>query len=131
MKEVNKLPNLYNNTNSQTVNKPFADDPRKRLSIANAGVIGKLDNKVQKKNSFSNRDYDDTPTGRINNKHYTLIESKKSQIIGQIASKSRAGNSVGGARKTNQDSFLSLSNILGLEEFHIFAVFDGHGKISL
>jgi serine/threonine protein phosphatase PrpC len=45
-----------------------------------------------------------------------------------LASKSRAGNSPGGARKTNQDSFISITNILGLDEFHIFGVFDGHGN---
>lgn len=49
-------------------------------------------------------------------------------MISQIAFKSRAGNSPGGARKTNQDSFLSKTSILGLDEFSIFAVFDGHGQ---
>ena len=60
-----------------------------------------------------------------------MFKEKKqlaSNIIAQIAYKSRAGNSPGGARKTNQDSFLSATNILGLEDFSIFAVFDGHGK---
>ena len=57
-----------------------------------------------------------------------LVSELSSNIIAQIAYKSRAGNSPGGARKTNQDSFLSVTNILGLEDFSIFAVFDGHGK---
>ena len=116
LKDSTKLPNLYGNQNI---------DPKKRLSVTNTQNTNSIVNKLslsQNKNIYSNREpspFDD------------MFKEKKqlsSNIIAQIAYKSRAGNSPGGARKTNQDSFLSVTNILGLEDFSIFAVFDGHGK---
>ncbi len=41
--------------------------------------------------------------------------------------RSRAGNQVDGSRKTNQDSYLESTNILNIEDFCVFGVYDGHG----
>jgi len=61
---------------------------------------------------------------------FNKVEKKfTNHVVGTIGFKSRAGNAPGGARKTNQDSYLSATNILGLDDFSIFAVFDGHGII--
>jgi serine/threonine protein phosphatase PrpC len=60
--------------------------------------------------------------------YQTDAKKLTSSYIAQIGFKTRAGNAPGGARKTNQDSYLIATNILGLDEFSIFAVFDGHGK---
>jgi hypothetical protein len=79
-------------------------------------------------NSFSNRDNSPFSDNDGFNKSLEKKFSSGSTILGQICAKSRAGNSPGGARKTNQDSYLSITNVCGLEEFSIFAVFDGHGK---
>ena len=40
---------------------------------------------------------------------------------------SRPGNEKSGMSKTNQDSFISKTNIKGLNNFNIFGVLDGHG----
>lgn len=32
-----------------------------------------------------------------------------------------------GNRKTNQDNFIAKTNLLSLDDYHIFGVFDGHG----
>ena len=53
--------------------------------------------------------------------------NKVSNIIKLYSVKSRAGMTYDGIRKTNQDNFITNINILNLDEFHIFGVFDGHG----
>jgi len=53
---------------------------------------------------------------------------ERSKFITKVAFKSRAGNTVMGSRKTNQDSFLALPYSLELSNMGIFGVFDGHGK---
>lgn len=117
MKDLTKLPNLYGNQNQ---------DPKKRLSVTNNQNPNSIVNKLslsQNKIIYSNRE-----PSPFDNDMFKEKKQLASNIIAQIAYKSRAGNSPGGARKTNQDSFLSATNILGLEDFSIFAVFDGHGK---
>lgn len=47
--------------------------------------------------------------------------------INCFASKSKAGKDYTGARKTNQDSCLVKTSVLGLNDFLIFGVYDGHG----
>jgi hypothetical protein len=43
--------------------------------------------------------------------------------------KTQAGKTEDGFKKINQDSYLELLNIFDLENFHMFAILDGHGKI--
>ncbi len=42
--------------------------------------------------------------------------------------RSRAGNQPDGSRKTNQDSYLAKTQLLNLDEYCVFGVYDGHGK---
>jgi serine/threonine protein phosphatase PrpC len=50
-----------------------------------------------------------------------------SSIIRIFCVKTRAGVNYDGTRKTNQDNFISKTNLLNLEDYHVFGVFDGHG----
>ena len=52
-----------------------------------------------------------------------------SSVIKIFGVKSRAGMNFDGTRKTNQDNFISKTNLLNLADYHIFGVFDGHGNI--
>ena len=52
-------------------------------------------------------------------------------LLKNISAKSKAGINNKGEKKTNQDSFISRLSILGLDEFHLFGVLDGHGTINI
>ena len=41
--------------------------------------------------------------------------------------KTRPGMNYDGTKKTNQDNFIAKTNLLNLDDYHIFGVFDGHG----
>lgn len=45
--------------------------------------------------------------------------------------KSQAGRTYENKKKINQDAHLSLCNIMGLSQYHIFGVLDGHGNLIL
>ncbi len=45
--------------------------------------------------------------------------------------KSQAGKNSLRKTKINQDAYISIQNIFGLENFHLFGVLDGHGKFSI
>jgi len=51
------------------------------------------------------------------------------KFIKMFSCKSRAGNTIDGNRKTNQDSYMAKSKCLNNEEYCIFGVYDGHGTI--
>lgn len=55
------------------------------------------------------------------------IKSIPASIVSSISYKTQAGKVNSYQTKTNQDSFLILTNILKLESYSIFGVFDGHG----
>ena len=57
-----------------------------------------------------------------------IEHNQVSSIIKIFSVKSRAGMNYDGTRKTNQDNFIAKTNLLNLEEYHIFGVFDGHGS---
>ena len=38
-----------------------------------------------------------------------------------------AGKDYNGRNKINQDSYLMLTNINGITNYNVFAIFDGHG----
>ena len=58
---------------------------------------------------------------------FSEVAKSPTSSIKTLASKSSAGKDYTGARKTNQDSFLVKLNLLGLTDFNIFGVYDGHG----
>lgn len=53
--------------------------------------------------------------------------SPKKKIIRQSFGLSQAGKYEKDVAKENQDSFFVLNNVLGLEDFNIYGVMDGHG----
>ncbi len=53
--------------------------------------------------------------------------AKNSGLIKVSYAKSVAGANEDKTRKTNQDSYISKTNLLGLKNFSLFSVFDGHG----
>lgn len=68
----------------------------------------------------------------LNNVHDTNFPREprglKPLISKIFSAKSKAGRQYDGTTKTNQDSFLIKSKILGLENYGIYGVFDGHGS---
>ncbi len=52
----------------------------------------------------------------------------QTSVIKTTYAKSVAGANEDKTRKTNQDSYISKTNILNLKNFCIFSVFDGHGN---
>ena len=77
----------------------------------------------------------DIYTQKENKEEYGITGYNSLQNVNKyiqvISCKSRAGNQVDGSRKTNQDSFLINTNILNLEEYCSFGVYDGHGIVFL
>ncbi len=61
----------------------------------------------------------------INCNPNNLIKGKS--FIKKYAFTSLAGKTDSGAAKTNQDNFVIMENILNLEEYRIYGIFDGHG----
>jgi hypothetical protein len=64
--------------------------------------------------------------------HNNIVKpSENKSIINSYLTSSRAGNTADGISKTNQDNFLAWPNLLNVDNFHIFGVFDGHGIIDI
>lgn len=78
------------------------------------------------KNSPTNNSRENNSTNFTNNNNATTIRRKWCR---KISFKSQAGKNECGMIKTNQDSYLIMDNILNNEEFKIFGVLDGHGKL--
>ena len=57
----------------------------------------------------------------------TEENEKNTGMIKVTYAKSVAGANEDKKRKTNQDSYISKTNILGLKNFSLFSIFDGHG----
>lgn len=97
----------------QVANKKISIDDRKTNSVV------------------QNRREEDNSSKNIVDGKKDVKEAKKevnvTNIIRIFNVKSRAGMNYDGTRKTNQDNYISKTNLLGLEDYHIFGVFDGHG----
>jgi serine/threonine protein phosphatase PrpC len=52
---------------------------------------------------------------------------ENNEFIKKAFVKSAQGTNNLGMKKINQDSYLVKRNLLGLENYSIFSVFDGHG----
>ncbi len=57
-----------------------------------------------------------------------LVE-KKLPIVKSYYFKTNAGKKHDGITKTNQDNYITETNFLNLEDFSIFGILDGHGKL--
>ena len=74
------------------------------------------------KNPFNSNSNNQTPNKQINNNIY-----KKGNSIKSVHYLCRPGSEEDGSIKTNQDTYLALSNVNNNKNFSIFAVLDGHG----
>ena len=61
------------------------------------------------------------------NQNYDIKEFKESILLRDFGILSRPGNDETGMAKTNQDSYISKTNINNISDFNIFGVLDGHG----
>lgn len=83
-------------------------------------------NKINNINSIFNRD--SLNSYIIDPEKNPIISNKKH--VSKYAFKSQPGKNENGYTKTNQDNYLIMENILNSQEFKIFGVLDGHGKIN-
>lgn len=100
-------------------------------------VIRQVNNKKiaiddRTKNSVSHNRKEDINSSRNNleNKkegNELKIENHSHKLIRVFNVKTRAGMNYDGTRKTNQDNYIAKTNLLNLEDYHVFGVFDGHG----
>jgi serine/threonine protein phosphatase PrpC len=58
------------------------------------------------------------------------MENEQSSKIMQVGVKTQAGQDYSGCTKINQDNFLKIEKVFGLD-YNIFGVFDGHGNLLL
>lgn len=87
-------------------------------------------NKNSPTTNFSGAENNSTNFSSSNNNNNNINSLPiKRKWIRKISFKSQAGKNESGMIKTNQDSYLIMDNILNNEEFKIFGVLDGHGKI--
>jgi hypothetical protein len=94
----------------QVTNKKISIDDRKTNSVG----LNKREEDISSKNV-------------MDGKKEAKKEGHDTNVIRVFNVKSRAGMNYDGTRKTNQDNYISKTNLLGLEDYHIFGVFDGHG----
>jgi len=68
----------------------------------------------------------------LSKRNIFLSNTKKVGLNGNkffsLSFSTKSGKSDLGERKINQDSILIITNIFGLEDFHIFGILDGHGE---
>ncbi len=80
-----------------------------------------------KKGKSKSQVYGDQADCIMQDKIERKTSSSKSCLISSVSYKTQAGKVSAFQSKTNQDSFMILTNILNIKAFNIFGVFDGHG----
>lgn len=94
-------------------------------------INGNLRQKCESKSSNINLQVSNLYSSPVNFSRLTspIFDYPPNQIKFRtlMSGKTRAGNN-DGKLKTNQDSFISLLNCLGIEGFNMFSVLDGHGS---
>ena len=110
---MNIFNNSYNSLNSKIKN-----------NLSNNNILNNSNNLSQIYGNNNNNNNN----SHINNNNNNNKDTNDKKYIKKFAFKSLAGRQEYGKRKTNQDNFICMENILNCEEFKIFGVFDGHGK---
>jgi hypothetical protein len=59
--------------------------------------------------------------------NFININISNSCFLQRFLIKTKPGINTDDTTKINQDSFFTVTNLFGLDNFAIFAVFDGHG----
>jgi serine/threonine protein phosphatase PrpC len=67
----------------------------------------------------------------INEEEEEVFESSTRKIGINWAVRTRKGRNPTIAKKENQDSYISIEQFMDRENFHLFAVFDGHGTLKI
>ena len=134
------LPNKYSIVSSRLINynKSAANNNKCKNSIPNLNFPRLTQNKSQIYERVDKLETKRKSTSfiKLNNCHLNSVKNnnKKIQIqleqknIKDYSSASLAGKNEYGQTKTNQDSFLILTNINNFTNYNIFSIFDGHGK---
>jgi hypothetical protein len=113
--------NTYNNDNNlSNVNYMFNNSSYNSINF-------KIKNNLNNNNNTLNNS-NLTLINRNNNISFNNNNSFEKKHVRKFAYKSLAGKQEYGQRKTNQDNFICMENILNCQEFKIFGIFDGHGK---
>jgi len=99
-------------------NKLFENSQQTNISI---------DDRKTNSVGLNKREEDISSKNVMDGKKEAKKEGHDTNVIRVFNVKSRAGMNYDGTRKTNQDNYISKTNLLGLEDYHIFGVFDGHG----
>ena len=63
----------------------------------------------------------------VQTKEKECLSKDKNHIVYEYLEKTIAGKDSDHCTKTNQDNYISMLNIKGVDNYHIFGVFDGHG----
>ena len=114
-------------------------------TFSNNAIKSLLNNEREKEFISLNNNYQNSPGKNINNIHKNnSINLGKNQnnnittnsqigfnirIIKRHGIKTLAGKNDNGAKKINQDNYVTMENILNCEEYKIYGVFDGHGNL--
>lgn len=112
-KNPQNLQNILNNTLFNNAN-PVNSNIKSNTSDIN-GNLAQI-NSIQNNTNY-NSNNNKSVKADINNK--------------KVAFRSLAGKTEQGSTKTNQDNYLIMDNILNCEDFRIYGVFDGHGKLFI
>lgn len=111
---------LLNSSNNTNLKKTATHERKKSLGETRKGLNGFFDSQNPSgysSNNLSNYGTRDSRALRSSN-----ITQKS------FVAKSKAGRQYNGTTKTNQDSYLIKNKVLGLDNYAIFGVFDGHGS---
>ncbi len=83
--------------------------------------------KSNKANYGSEKENEEIENEKENDLEYELEKPEIKKYIKSYISISQAGKEENGKTKTNQDSYLEITNINNDPNFNIFGIFDGHG----
>lgn len=98
-------------------------------SISNSNKKFNKNMKISNNSSTENLMQQCSLNSNPNNLNLNSSSNKPKNFFKKYAVKSLAGRTEAGATKVNQDNYLLMENILNCEDYSIYGVFDGHGKI--
>ena len=122
--------NLNNNKAIKGLKKNASQSPR-NIKLLNPFKNVKLPNFIESGSEENKLEIRSDSKIKIEKNKENFLSSvpkqTKKNLIKSFLTKTRAGMNYDGTRKVNQDNFISKINLLEKDDFHIFAVFDGHG----
>lgn len=105
------------NSNSEEENEEQSPKNKRKISENQNSLIMKEKEKEKEKERLKAKIQQEMESSTLN-----------AALIKVSYAKSAAGANEDKTRKTNQDSYISKTNLLNMKNFSLFSVFDGHGK---